>query len=66
MTHHHKSTTHLVTKTLVVDPDDRIQERIRERAYELFEQRGREDGHDFDDWITAELEVKGQKRAEDA
>lgn len=30
---------------------------IRVRAYELFEQRGREDGHDLDDWLTAENEM---------
>lgn len=23
-------------------------------AYELYEQRGRENGHDFDDWLKAE------------
>ena len=31
-----------------------LQELIRQRAYELWEQRGREDGRDFDDWVTAE------------
>jgi hypothetical protein len=30
---------------------------IRVRAYELFEQRGREHGRDFDDWLRAEGEV---------
>jgi hypothetical protein len=34
-----------------------LQERIRQRAYELYEQRGREDGRDFDDWVAAESEV---------
>jgi uncharacterized protein HemX len=32
-------------------------EQIRQRAYELYEQRGREDGHDKDDWLLAEAEV---------
>ena len=36
-----------------------IQERIRQRAYELYEQRGREDGNDLDDWLKAESEVTG-------
>ena len=32
-------------------------ERIRLRAYELFEQRGREQGHEMDDWLLAEKEI---------
>jgi hypothetical protein len=28
--------------------------RIAETAYELYEQRGRTDGHDLDDWFKAE------------
>ena len=30
------------------------EEVIRQRAYELFEQRGCEPGHDLDDWLQAE------------
>ena len=30
---------------------------IRQRAYELYEQRGKEDGYDLDDWLQAEAEV---------
>jgi hypothetical protein len=33
------------------------QERIRLRAYDLYEQRGREDGLDLDDWLRAESEL---------
>jgi hypothetical protein len=40
-----------------VQPPDQIQEQIRQRAHELYEARGREDGHDLDDWLTAESEV---------
>jgi hypothetical protein len=36
---------------------DDIQEQVRLRAYELYEQRGREDGHDVEDWLQAELEL---------
>lgn len=39
-----------------------MEEDIRRRAYELYEARGREDGHDFEDWIRAEDEVTRQKR----
>ncbi len=38
-----------------------LQERIRLRAYELYEQRGGEHGHDIDDWLLAELELTQQK-----
>lgn len=33
------------------------EELIRERAYELYERRGREDGHDLEDWLEAEAEI---------
>jgi len=39
-----------------------LQEQIRRRAYELYEQRGREDGHELDHWLRAESEV-AQKKA---
>jgi Protein of unknown function (DUF2934) len=31
--------------------------RVAERAYELFLERGRADGRDFDDWLAAEHEL---------
>ena len=36
-----------------------IEERIRRRAYEIYEQRGRIEGLDLDDWLQAEAEVMG-------
>jgi Protein of unknown function (DUF2934) len=33
-------------------------EKIRQRAYELYEARGREEGHDIDDWLQAEAEIE--------
>src|SRR6266849_4842201 len=36
--------------------DVRFNHSIARRAFELFETRGREDGHDFADWIRAESE----------
>jgi Protein of unknown function (DUF2934) len=36
------------------------EEQIRTRAYELYEARGREDGHDQEDWLEAEAELKGR------
>ncbi len=38
-----------------------IEERIRLRAYELYERRGSRDGHALDDWLQAEAELRGQK-----
>jgi hypothetical protein len=37
-----------------------LEERIRIRAYELYEARGREDGHDVEDWLEAEAEITGR------
>src|SRR6476646_10215671 len=34
-----------------------IQEEIRQRAYELYEERGRQDGFHDEDWSRAETEV---------
>jgi hypothetical protein len=33
------------------------EEKVRRRAYELYEKRGRENGHDIDDWLQAKSEV---------
>ncbi len=35
------------------------EERIRRRAFELYEQRGRIDGFALDDWLQAEIEILG-------
>ncbi len=39
-----------------IDPQT-IEQEIRCRAYELYGQRGREEGHDLDDWLRAEEEI---------
>ena len=46
------------------DPDsfERLNEMIRIRAYELYEQRGRADGFEAQDWLQAEEEVMEQYR----
>lgn len=38
-----------------------IDELIRRRAYELYEERGREDGRDLEDWYRAEAEIAQKK-----
>jgi hypothetical protein len=45
------------TQSQAVQSPDQIQERIRQRAHELYERRGKEDGQDLVDWLVAESEV---------
>ena len=35
---------------------------IAKKAYELYEERGKEHGKDLDDWLEAEKIVNGRKR----
>jgi outer membrane protein TolC len=39
-----------------------IEERIRRRAYELYEQRDGVDGFALDDWLQAEREILGARK----
>ena len=39
------------------EPSSPLNEQIRSRAYELYQQRGGEDGHDLDDWLQAQSEM---------
>jgi len=39
-------------------PIECIPDLIRKRAYQLFETRGRRQGHELDDWLQAEREIK--------
>ncbi len=43
-----------------------LEERIRARAYELWEQRGRQHGNPEEDWLRAELEIVGGRAARTA
>jgi hypothetical protein len=38
-----------------------MEQQIQQRAYEVYEQRGRTDGYDLDDWLQAESEIKGRQ-----
>ena len=53
--------TPLKTTIQTTESTSDMQEQIRRRAHELYEQRGREDGHELDDWLQAESEVALQK-----
>ncbi len=39
---------------------ENLEERIKLRAYQLYEQRGRVDGHHEEDWLNAEKEIRQQ------
>jgi hypothetical protein len=56
------SETELYQTTPITEPP--YNQQIRVRAYELFEQRGREEGHDLDDWLQAESEISMPARSE--
>ena len=44
-----------------VSEPEQLEDQIRGRAYELYELRGREDGHDLEDWLRAEEEIAREK-----
>lgn len=41
-----------------------LDDEIRRRAYELWEQRGRETGHENEDWLVAEREILARYHAQ--
>jgi len=45
------------TDTRVLIPVN-LEDEIRRRAYELYERRGYSEGHETEDWLVAEQEVK--------
>jgi hypothetical protein len=36
-----------------------LEEEIRRRAYEIYDERGRQDSRDVEDWLSAEAEIRG-------
>ncbi len=59
---------HIEPRTALADPPghgytgDDLAEEIRRRAYELYEQRGRQHGYDIQDWHQAEHEIRGRRK----
>jgi hypothetical protein len=47
-------------------PDAEVEEQIRQRAHQLYEERGRLDGNAMEDWLIAEEEVLGSRQAKAA
>jgi hypothetical protein len=49
-------------RTTVTDLQElELEHQIRQLAYELYEARGRENGHDLEDWLRAEEEITGKR-----
>jgi Protein of unknown function (DUF2934) len=48
--------------TLTGEPQElELKNQISLRAYELYEARGREDGHEQEDWLRAQEEITSKK-----
>ena len=54
-----KDRTQKPTANIATESNPNLEEQIRRRAHELYEERGREDGHDMEDWLRAEAEITG-------
>ncbi len=54
-----KPNTTAVETTQPADSAQDVQEEIRMRAFELYEQRGKLEGFDLQDWLQAEEEITG-------
>ena len=52
-----RSTQNVITMPSALPPRLVDAEAIARRAYELYEQRGRTDGSDLEDWLRAEAEL---------
>jgi hypothetical protein len=43
-----------------------LEERIRRRAFEIYQRRGGQQGSDLDDWLQAEKEILGESAKDSA
>ena len=41
-------------------PEPLLEHEIRLRAFDLYDERGRMDGHSVEDWLQAEAEILGE------
>jgi hypothetical protein len=55
-----KDVTQKPPATVMSEPQE-LEHHIRLRAHELYETRGREDGHELEDWLRAEEEITSKK-----
>ena len=47
--------------TAVTSDHQELEHQIRLRAYELYEARDKKDGHEVEDWLRAEEEIREKK-----
>ena len=52
--------TKKVQTTAAGDPQE-VEHQIRQRAYELYEAGGKQEGRELDDWLRAEQAITGKK-----
>jgi len=38
---------------------EKLEVQIRRRAFDFYEARGRENGHELEDWLQAEIDITG-------
>ena len=48
-------------KPTAVNESEELKDKIRQRAYQLYEERLWEDGHELEDWLRAEEEIMEQE-----
>ena len=48
-------------KPTAVNESEELKDKIRQRAYQLYEERLWEDGHELEDWLRAEEEIAEQE-----
>ena len=46
----------------VEDIPPQVKQRIAELAYQLYEKRGKQPGHEIEDWLEAERRVLGNRK----
>ena len=51
-------------RATAADRGQPVDDTIRNRAYEIYEGRGGEPGHDWDDWLAAERELRPKREDE--
>ena len=49
-----------VTPKQAINKEIPLEERIRQRAHEIYLERGGQDGSELDDWLQAEQEIRNE------
>ena len=57
-----RATSNVNRKAPVDGMDEAMREQIEKRAYEIYEARGAEPGHELEDWVRAESEMMQQTK----